>query len=83
MHAIAGALHGLTEVEPYRQHRKGATAVSHRSGLRLATPAEVAGGYWDQCPYCREPVFLPIAGGKESKAWVACPSCAAAIQPEC
>lgn len=57
--------------------------MSHRSGLRLATPGEVAAGYWDQCPYCRAPVFLPIAGGKESKAWVACPACTAAIQPEC
>lgn len=51
--------------------------------MRLASPAEIPAGYWDRCPYCDKPVFLPIAGGKESKALVQCPHCAASLKPEC
>lgn len=51
--------------------------------LRFATPEQIPAGYWDQCPFCQHAVFLPIAGGKESKAMVKCPSCLAAIKPDC
>lgn len=51
--------------------------------LRLATPQEIPAGYWDQCPHCRAPVFLPVAGARESKEPVRCPACQGAIKPDC
>ena len=51
--------------------------------LRTATPDQVRAGFWDTCPYCQHPVYMPIAGGKESKAPVRCPKCSAALKPEC
>lgn len=51
--------------------------------LRLATPEQIGAGYWDRCPYCEGRIFLPVAGSKESKVPVRCPSCIAVIQPDC
>lgn len=78
----AGAINRLAESHPDTTAERSA-GVGNRSQLHLASPAAVVSGYWDRCPYCAAPVFLPIAGGKESKAPVQCPSCAAAIRPDC
>lgn len=61
----------------------GRSRVSRMLLLRPALPSAVVAGYWDSCPHCSGPVYLPIAGGKESKAPVQCPGCMAVLRPDC
>jgi hypothetical protein len=51
--------------------------------LPFATPEQIPAGFWDDCPFCDGPVFLPVAGGRDAKGRVRCPACQGAIQPDC
>lgn len=51
--------------------------------LPLALPGAIAAGYWDRCPHCDAPVYLPVAGSRDSKVPVRCPGCQQVIIPEC
>lgn len=59
------------------------TPHADRPSLRPALPGAVPAGYWDSCPHCGGPVYMPVAGSRDSKAPLRCPGCQAILRPDC